>query len=92
MKLSNYQWLGTSAVLKLDTESKDELINILSLSDSDYDYDNGELEIYNNKHILFLEEQFIESTHLEFEDLLKKYVDKDYSNLKFFSKKKIISF
>ncbi|WP_429966979.1 hypothetical protein [Enterococcus sp. AZ173] len=88
MKLSNYQWLGTSAVLKLDTESKDELINILSLSDSDYDYGNGELEIYNNKHILFLEEQFIESTHLEFEDLLKKYVDKDYSNLKFFSKKK----
>ncbi|MGM0330388.1 hypothetical protein [Enterococcus sp. AZ084] len=88
MKLSNHHWLGTSAVLKLDTESKDELINILNLSDSDYDYDNSELEIYNNKHILFLEEQFIESTHLEFEDLLKKYVEKDYLNLKFFSKKK----
>ncbi|PTO36199.1 hypothetical protein C6P52_14295 [Enterococcus mundtii] len=88
MKLRNHHWLGTSAVLKLDTESKDELINILNLSDSDYDYDNSELEIYNNKHILFLEEQFIESTHLEFEDLLKKYVEKDYLNLKFFSKKK----
>lgn len=88
MKSSNHHWLGTSAVLKLDTESKDELINILNLSDSDYDYDNSELEIYNNKHILFLEEQFIESTHLEFEDLLKKYVEKDYLNLKFFSKKK----
>lgn len=88
MRIGDCYWLGTSAVLKLNQEIKDELINTLSLSDLDYDYDNGELEIYNNKHILFLEEQFIESPDLEFEDLLKKYVDKDYSNLNFFSKEK----
>ncbi|HAK1462442.1 TPA: hypothetical protein H1046_002872, partial [Listeria monocytogenes] len=77
---------GTAVVLRQNKQEKDKLIKLLNLSDNDYEYDefNSELEIYNNKNLLFLEEQFILSSNVDFETFLVKFAEKDFSKLSFF--------
>ncbi|EAC3451808.1 hypothetical protein AFR91_03535 [Listeria monocytogenes] len=79
-------WEGTAVVLRQNKQEKDKLIKLLNLSDNDYEYDefNSELEIYNNKNLLFLEEQFILSSNVDFETFLVKFAEKDFSKLSFF--------
>ncbi|EEP7575131.1 hypothetical protein HCK10_002771, partial [Listeria monocytogenes] len=80
------EWEGTAVVLRQNKQEKDKLIKLLNLSDNDYEYDefNSKLEIFNNKNLLFLEEQFILSPNAEFETFLVKFAEKDFSKLSFF--------
>ncbi|MBC1723115.1 hypothetical protein [Listeria seeligeri] len=79
------EWLGTSVVLKLEEQQKAELIKLLNFSEEEFWYCLDKLEIFNHKNKLFLEEQFITSSFLEFEVFLDKYKDKDFSKLYYFS-------
>lgn len=80
------KWEGTAVVLRKNKQEKDELIRILNLSKYDYEYDDADLklEIFNNKNLLFFEEQFILSPNVEFETFLVKFAEKDFSKLRFF--------
>lgn len=79
------EWLGTSVILEVTESEKEQIISLLSLEEDSYSYEKNKIEIFQIMDTLFLETDFISSSNLEFEDLLKKYNDKEFSNLKYFS-------
>ncbi|WP_142967691.1 hypothetical protein [Enterococcus casseliflavus] len=77
---------GTSLIFKIDEVNKNIVTDLFKLSEGDYKYNLSKsmLEIFNSNKKLFLEEIFLLSDSLEFETLLKRYRNKDFSNIDFF--------
>ncbi|WP_317912439.1 hypothetical protein [Carnobacterium maltaromaticum] len=82
---NNCEWIGTSVTIEVTEVEKNQLVTLLDLDGESYSYEKSRLEIHKKNNLLFLEKYFIDSLDLEFEDLLKKYNDKDLSSLKYFS-------
>lgn len=90
MKKIDYKkafYRGTSICLTINETEKDKLIDILELNDNDYKYNaiKEELEIYNDLTKLVFEDEFLQEPSLEFDNVLKRYHDKNYSQLSVFS-------
>lgn len=79
---------GTSLILKINEEGKSKLIDLFELTENNFEYclRTCELKIYNIPKKLFLEGEFIISGELDFEQFLKRYSNKDFSEIKIFSK------
>lgn len=79
---------GTSLILKIKEEDKNNLIDLFKLTQNDFEYclSTSELKIYNAPKKLFFEGEFITSDDLDFEQFLKRYSNKKFSEIQSFYK------
>lgn len=79
------EWKGTSCSLKASEQEKDEVVKKLNLTEKNYSFKDGLLQIFNHENILFFESNFLVIEKLEFDFFLTKFKKKSLSDISLFN-------